>query len=385
MSAPAPVRAGRHERHLHALPTPALRVCDVALFYGERSGGIRTYVDAKAAWARETGAIEHHLVVPGPDERHRGHGGAHRHELRSLRLATANGYRLPLGAAGLRSTLEAIAPDVVLLHDPFWRPLDAAGAARDAGARVVAVHHGSAALDARALAGPQWAYQRAFRAVLRRAYAPADAVMAACDPRGDCGRPATIPLRFGLHPAFRPQPGVARGDHVLYAGRLAREKGVFELLEAAAASSEPWPLMLIGAGPAEAAIRARARRLGIARRVRIGRFLTDRHALARAYAAAACVVMPGPLETFGLVALEAAASGARVVAAASAPSARLAGPLAERFVPADARSLARAVERARRAPRDPDAASRLAAEHGWDGALRAETAALRALVRGAGG
>jgi hypothetical protein len=35
-----------------------LRVADVALFYGERSGGIRTYVDAKAARARATGAIE---------------------------------------------------------------------------------------------------------------------------------------------------------------------------------------------------------------------------------------------------------------------------------------------------------------------------------------
>jgi alpha-1,6-mannosyltransferase len=46
---------------------------------------------------------------------------------------------------------------------------------------------------------------------------------------------------------------VRRGDHVLYAGRLGREKGVFALLEAAHRSSEPWPLWLLGAGPAERA------------------------------------------------------------------------------------------------------------------------------------
>ena len=50
-------RSRSHRRRL-AGPAPVLRVADVALFYGERSGGIRTYVDAKAAWARETGAIE---------------------------------------------------------------------------------------------------------------------------------------------------------------------------------------------------------------------------------------------------------------------------------------------------------------------------------------
>ena len=42
-----------------------LRIADVALFYGERSGGIRTYLEAKARFAARTGAFEHHLVVPG--------------------------------------------------------------------------------------------------------------------------------------------------------------------------------------------------------------------------------------------------------------------------------------------------------------------------------
>jgi alpha-1,6-mannosyltransferase len=47
--------------HLRLVSPPRLRVADVALFYGERSGGIRTYLDAKVAWARRSGAIDHHL------------------------------------------------------------------------------------------------------------------------------------------------------------------------------------------------------------------------------------------------------------------------------------------------------------------------------------
>jgi alpha-1,6-mannosyltransferase len=78
-----------------------LRVVDVALWYGERSGGIRTYLDAKVAHARATGAFEHHVVVPGPRERH----DDGRHELPSLRLVAANGYRVPLGARALGRTL----------------------------------------------------------------------------------------------------------------------------------------------------------------------------------------------------------------------------------------------------------------------------------------
>ena len=35
------------------------------MFYGERSGGIRTYLEAKADFAARTGRFEHHLVIPG--------------------------------------------------------------------------------------------------------------------------------------------------------------------------------------------------------------------------------------------------------------------------------------------------------------------------------
>ena len=264
-----------------------LRIVDVALFYGERSGGIRTYLDAKAAHAAATGAFEHHVVVPGPRERHEGG----RHELPSLRLAAANGYRLPLGARALRRTLQRLAPDVVLLHDPFWLPLRVTEAAHALGAKVIAVHHGSAALDAAGMRGPTAAWTAPLpRAGCATPTRPVDAIASVVDPEPDCGRPASLRLRLGLHDAFRPQRGVGRGDHVLYAGRFAREKGVFQLLEAAARATDGWPLRLVGSGPAEDALRRRSRALGIEHRVTVAPFIQDRARLARAYAAARCVV-----------------------------------------------------------------------------------------------
>jgi alpha-1,6-mannosyltransferase len=157
---PAAAQRGRvGPPHLRVVPDQAaplgrpLRVVDVALFYGERSGGIRTYLDAKAAHARASGRFEHHLVVPGRQERHSIDGAAWRHELRSLRVAASNGYRWPLGVAALKNTLRLVEPDVVLLHDPFWRPHEVTQTARALGATVVMVHHGSAALDAGAIPG----------------------------------------------------------------------------------------------------------------------------------------------------------------------------------------------------------------------------------------
>jgi glycosyltransferase involved in cell wall biosynthesis len=261
-----------------------MRVADVALFYGGRSGGIRTYLDEKATYAAGTGAFEHHLIVPGRQRRSEGR----RHELPSVSVAGSN----------------------------------------------------------HAFPGPTGLYAR------------------------------------GLHPAFRPQPDVSRRDHVLYVGRLGREKGIFELLEAAARSREPWPLELIGAGTAGDAVAAHVERLGLERRVSFRPYLADRRALARAYASARCVVMPGAYETFGLVAFEAAASGASTVACASAPSARLLGRLAHTFAPGEVDGLAAAIERARAAEPDHAAAARLAAEHTWARAFSAELADLETLTRG---
>lgn len=349
-------------------------ICDVALFYAERSGGIRTYLDEKARFAAASGAFAHHLIIPGRRERHDGY----RHELRSLTLAASNGYRLPFGAGSVKETLRAIAPDVVVLHDPFWRPLSVTREAHRLGASVVAVHHASAALNAAGIPGPDAVYLPALRRIYHRAYEHVDAIMSTVDTEGDCGRPASMPLRFGLHPAFRPAPA-ARGDHLLYVGRLSLEKRVIDILTAMAHAGWGRPLHILGDGPARGVIEARARRLGLASLVRFSPFVRDRQALARAYREAACVVAPGPHETFGLAVLEAAASGARVVSCRPTPAARVAGGLVHTFTPKDPLDLVQAVDAALRQPVDAAAALSLAQSMSWPRVFEAELAELRRL------
>jgi glycosyltransferase involved in cell wall biosynthesis len=365
---------------LRLVRRPKLRVVDVALFYGERSGGIRTYLDAKLDFAVRTGSFEHHLVIPGVKPALRPHAAGAVHVVPGVRVARSNGYRWPLGTSTLASLLRDLRPDVVLQHDPFWAPLAGAAATHEGGGRVVMVHHGSVALDAAAFRGPLPLYRAALGGWLRHAYKGADTIMSAVDPTVDVHREAGLELRFGLDPAFRPRAGVRRGDHVLYAGRLGREKGIFSLLEAARRAPEPWPLWLMGTGPAHRHVAAVVRKLGLTDRVRFLPHLTSREALARAYQRARVVVMPGELETFGLVAYEAAASGARAVACSNAPSARHLGDLVHRFEPGDVDGLLRAIEAARASEPDLEAATAFSAAHQWDPVFADELLDLELLV-----
>jgi alpha-1,6-mannosyltransferase len=365
----AGVAAGRSQRR-------APVVCDVALFYAEQGGGIRTYLDEKARYAAASGAFEHHLVFPG--RRRRSMPG--RHELPSLRVEAANGYRWPLGAGALKQTLERVAPDFVILHDPFWRPVEVTRTAHRLGARVIAVHHASPALQAAGIPGPDSVYLPLLKRIYRHAYEEVDAVMSAVDSGHDCGRSPSLALRFGLDPAFRPGPAEP-GRHLLYVGRLSLEKRICDLLEAAAAA--PWrpPVWLVGDGPARGALEALAVDLGLEGRVRILPFVAERARLAQLYRGAACVVAPGPHETFGLAVLEAAASGARVVACSCTPAASVAGSLVETFEPRNPSDLLRAIEASLACERDVAAAAALADGLGWERIFEAELAALQRLFR----
>jgi alpha-1,6-mannosyltransferase len=230
---------------------------------------------------------------------------------------------------------------------------------------VIAVHHATPALGAAAIPGPDALYKPILRRVYHHAYRTVDAVMSVVDSERDSGRAATIRLRFGVDPAFAPAPA-PHAEHHLYVGRLSLEKRIDDLFAAATLLDPPRPVLVVGDGPARHTLMARASQLVTERRVRFQPFVQARTELAALYREAACVVDPGPHETFGLVVFEAAASGARVVACDDTPAAAAADGLIDTFAAGDVHDLARAIMTALKRPERPSAAAALAERSQWE-------------------
>ncbi len=308
-----------------------LTVVDVALRARDHRRGTREYIGAKRDYARDSGAFVHHAVIPGTRERH----GAGVHELPALGGILRAARRSAPALRGLDRTLREIGPDLVLLHEPDGDRPALERMSERAGARLVGVGGGQ---------------------------------------RG------SIPLRRGLHRAFHPGRHASRRRHVLYAGSLDHGKGIPNLLDATALTHGAWPLRIVGAGPEHNRLRRQVQRLGLTRHVAFLPYVRDRERLARMYAEASCVVVPGEAETYGLVALEAAACGTPVVCCDTAPVVEALGELAETFTPGDIPALAAAIDRARARSIDPLAAARLVAGYSWERVLQAELRDLDALA-----
>ncbi|MDX6696661.1 MAG: hypothetical protein QOE65_58 [Solirubrobacteraceae bacterium] len=165
---------------------------------------------------------------------------------------------------------------------------------------------------------------------------------------------------------FADGPRAATGEYALYAGRLSVEKGVDAAIRACAAAGVP--LVIAGAGPAEAELRALAAEIageGGAEPVRFAGLVAPER-LRELRAGAGLAVVPSRYaEIFPLAAAEAMAAGLPTVAFATgglrgfvpedclAPAgdeAALAERIAERFRDAGAGERALAVARERCAP-----------------------------------
>lgn len=97
-----------------------------------------------------------------------------------------------------------------------------------------------------------------------------------------------------------------------FIGRLCAQKGVFELLEAFAGAALPREsaLLLVGAGPARAALAARAAQLGLDGRLHMTGFVDDVVPILRR---ADAVVLPSHSEGLPRVLMEACAAGVPVI------------------------------------------------------------------------
>nr|MBA3521998.1 glycosyltransferase [Gemmatimonadales bacterium] len=308
-------------------PAAGLGVLDISEFFGETTGGVRTYLLEKARYVQRRPALRQVLVVPGAEDAILEASGVRCYRLQGPPIPTQKPYRLMLAT---RSTSRIVAherPDVIEVGSVWCAPwlVRLATRLRDVPAvwfyhsdfpRIIAPRPRTAGwlrLGASALA---WRYVRRLGRLVRATLAPCEAVARELRDAGvenviriplgiDLAR--FNPLRRANAAATRHSFGLPAGRIAMYVGRLAGEKDL-DLLLAAWRGVERRTgvrLLLVGDGPARRALQAGP---GADRAIWLP-FERDRDRLADLYAAVDLAVAPGPAETFGLAALESLASG----------------------------------------------------------------------------
>ena len=269
-----------------------------------------TFVAARVAELRRAG---HEVDVAAIlDDR------VHQRVARKYLALTANAVQ-----ATLRARIRRQPHDVVEAHIAFPTGLVAWLAARIGGARLVLFCHGSDVVrlpwaGSRRAAAARWLFARADLVIANSPYI-ADI---AATRLGPLRRPVAV-ISPGISLPDPDAPPSAAGDgrepgSVLFVGRLAPGKGAEVLL---AAIERPWAapgtdpvVTIVGDGSLRPELEARARDAGLAGSVRFaGSLAPDR--LAGLYRTTMAVVVPSTEpEGLNLVALEAMAHGAIVVA-----------------------------------------------------------------------
>jgi glycogen(starch) synthase len=240
-------------------------------------------------------------------------------------------------------------------------------AARIVGARLVVYSHGSDVTGDGADGIPRLVGRSAFHHRLaRRVFRAADLLVA-----NSSFIEAQLISRFHVDPqrvvvvspginywlfSKAGSPGSRSG--ILFVGRLARGKGVHELVQAVGRLDRDTDLRFVGDGPERAALEDRARSAGIRAEFHGAQPPAE---VARLMGQAAVVAMPSVYpEALGLVALEAMAAGALVVASSAGGIGEsvIGGETGWSVPPGDVDALASALREAMGMAQSPDAADR---------------------------
>jgi alpha-1,6-mannosyltransferase len=314
-------------------PGAALGVLDITEFFGETTGGVRTYLLQKARYVQRRTELRQTIVVPGARDEILEASGVRCYRLHGPSVPTQKPYRFMLAT---RSTSRIVAherPDLIEVGSTWFAPWLVHLATRRVDVPAVWFYHSNfprviapwpetASRVKRAAAEFAWGYVRRLGRMVRATLAPSDFVARELE-RAGVERVVRVGLGVDLerfHPARRAvaaetrrRHGLPEGPLAIYVGRLAGEKEVDLLLTA-------WPeverrtgtrLVLVGDGPS----RRRLQRRPGSERMYWLPFQQDRERLANLLAAVDLAVSPCSIETFGLSALEALASGTPLLSA----------------------------------------------------------------------
>ncbi|MBC7559198.1 MAG: glycosyltransferase [Dermatophilaceae bacterium] len=327
-----------------------MRVVHVANAYTPRSGGIRTTVHALGSGYRAAGH-EFVLVVPGSQTLDEALPWGRRVTLAGPRVPGSGGYRVLADLGGVRAVLDALRPDRLEVSDRLtlrglgrWASAAGVPSTVIAHERVDGVLRAFTPLGAR---GSQWAADRHNVTTAERFDRVVTTTGFAAQEFGRIGvRTHHVPLGVDLE-HFRPaeRPPAAGVPLIVLCSRLSREKRPDLAIEALRVLSRGGfggctaRLVVAGSGPLADSLRRRARGLP----VELVGHLADRRAVAQLLGSADVVLAPGPVETFGLAALEALACGTPIVAASTSAVAELVEGDAGRTAMPEARAIAEAI------------------------------------------
>lgn len=310
-------------------------VLDITKYFGDTTGGIRTYLLAKAAYVQSRADLRQVLVIPGAHDGLGEQSGVRCYRLRGPRIPFDQSYRFLLATRTTRRILEHERPDLIEVGSPWLVPWVTRRANRSLRAPMVWFYHthfpaiiapGITGVPAWRRVGSRaaWAYVRRLGSLFRAVLVASESVAAELEQHG-VSNVHRVALGVDLErfsPARRDRRTDVLRQHrlpdaplALYLGRFAEEKQLETVLSAWRAvgpRTGAW-LVLVGAGPREARLRAAAEGL----QVRWLPYQRDRNQVAGLLAAADLYIAPGPAETFGLSALEAMAAGTPVLSVAS--------------------------------------------------------------------
>lgn len=338
------------------------RIAQVANFVAPHSGGIRTVLAELAGGYAEHGH-EVVRVVPGAARRSEVTAWGRREVLPGV-VVPRTGYRL-LRPGAVRAVLDQCRPERIEVHDrSTLRSLGDWARTTDVRSTVVS-HERLDRLLAQWLPGPL--ATRAADVSNRRLAARFDTVLcttgwaAAEFHRLPIGNLSEVPLGadpelfspLAFDPAMRARLAPGADVLLVLASRLSPEKrpGVaIEAVRELVRRGLSVRLAVAGDGPMKARLRSEAGELPV---TFLGH-LPDRRDIARLLATADVVLAPGPVETFGLAAVEALACGTPVVVNTASALPGVVGPAGlaapgsgTAFADAVRRVLQRPVERRR--------------------------------------
>lgn len=304
-----------------------MRIAHVANFYGPTSGGLRTAMHQLGRGYRERGH-EYLMVVPGAADADDHTVFGRRVSIASPRLPRTGGYRVIARVRTVHAVLDAFAPDVLEVSDrTTLRGLGTWAAHRGVPATFFAHERADGVIDANlpvrmcgVVPVPRIA-DALNRGTARRFASIVATTPFAAQEFERIGVPThTVPLGVDLDhfdpsrrdPAVRASHAAPGESLLLMASRLSSEKRPDLAVDAVRVLVERGHrvrLVCAGTGAREAEIRSRAHGLP----VEFLGFVANRDSFASLLASADALVAPGPIETFGLAALESLASGTPAV------------------------------------------------------------------------